>query len=54
VLQLLDQVNDMIGLHQAQKTPDTLAIAEYERQREQFLAQLAALLAQFEVEIVRL
>ena len=53
VLELLDRVNGMIELHRAQKAPDTLAIAGYERQREQFLAQLAELLAQFEVQIVR-
>ncbi len=53
VLELLERVNGMIELHRSQKTPDTLAIAGYERQREQFVTQLAELLSQFEVQIVR-
>jgi hypothetical protein len=52
VLELLDRINEMIALHRAQDTQDTLAIEGYERQREQFVGQLAELLAPFEVEIV--
>jgi molecular chaperone GrpE (heat shock protein) len=53
VLELIDRVNGMIDLHKTQNTPDILTIAGYELQREQFLAELAELLSQFGVEIVR-
>ncbi len=49
VLELLNRTNEMLALHRAQ---DTLAIAGYEQQREQFLVQLAELLVPFGVEII--
>lgn len=49
VLEMLDRLNGMIALHQAQNRQDTLAVEGYKRQREQFLGQLAELLAPFGV-----
>lgn len=43
VLELLDRTNETLALHRAQDTQDTIAIAGYERQREQLLGQLAKL-----------
>lgn len=51
VLELLACTNEMIALHQAQGTQDTLAIEGYQRQREQFLGQLAELFEPFGVEL---
>jgi hypothetical protein len=52
VLDLLERANTMRTLHRAQPEPNELAIEGYERQRQQFLEQLADLLAQFEVEVL--
>lgn len=52
VLDLLERANSMLALHRAQPEPNELAVEGYERQRQQFLEQLADLLAQFDVEVL--
>lgn len=52
VLDLLERTNSMLALHRDQSEPNQLAIEGYERQRRQFLEQLAELLAQFDVEVL--
>jgi len=52
VLDLLERANSMLALHRTQPEPNELAVEGYERQRQQFLEQLADLLAQFDVEVL--
>ncbi len=51
VLEMLDRLNGMIALQQAQHRQDLLAIEGYKRQREQFTQQFVALLAPFGIEL---
>ena len=52
VLDLLEKANSMIALHQAQPEVNSIVLEGYQRQRQQFLEQLAELLQQYQVEVV--
>ncbi len=52
VLDLLEKANSMIALHQAQAEVNAVILEGYQRQRQQFLEQLAELLEQYQVEVV--
>ena len=52
VLDLLEKANAMIALHQAQPETNEIAVEGYQRQRQQFVEQLARLLHEYQVEVV--
>lgn len=52
VLDLLEKANSMIALHQVQPETNEIVLEGYQRQRQQFLEQLAELLKAYQVEVI--
>ena len=50
-MEQIDKANKMLAFHRDFDEPDKNAIQNFERLRENFLRQLAALLREFEVEV---
>ena len=51
-LDRMDKANKAIIFHKSQPMPDANSIGNYERQKADFLEQLATLLHEYQVEVV--
>jgi len=52
LLDLIERANRSIARHQAQPDPDPVAVAGFERIRQQHVAELDSLLAEFDLRLL--
>ncbi|MCU0451232.1 MAG: hypothetical protein MUC97_15565 [Bernardetiaceae bacterium] len=51
LLEMIERANAMLARHQAVEPPDGLQVQQYQRLRQDYLGQLAILLAKFQVQV---